>query len=178
MSNLVIKRGTGASLEDAKSNVDFNFDVRFDATVKFKRAKEKAIENGELDFSVVDFAKAYLEEKLKSAPNVGVVVVLDRAVEDSRTRPYKEDVVVTTQRRKWKTVYQLVNDNNEIVLTVDGTKDEARTIAKELVKERKERIRAEVIKVVSEGEALAFSVDYTPSKHTKDGSYIFFALED
>lgn len=172
MANLVIKSGKGFSKEEARENVGFPFEAKFDATQAYKKAQK------ELDFNLKTFAREHVNKKVKGASNVGFVIVVDPAVEDVRTRPYKEEVIATDGKRKYKTQYQVFTVADNRLLGSADKKDEASKLAKTLMSEDvKEDLEIRLAKVVVEGQPIAAKLTYAPTKGAKEGSYIFFGLE-
>lgn len=171
MANLILKQGKGFSMEEAAANVDFPHGVKFNATPAYKKAI------GQVGFELKKFAREYVDKKIKGAPNVGFYVTLESAVADVRQRPYKEENIPTPGKRKYKTVYQIFTPDNRLVGQADK-KDDAVKLGKELIGSHKVDFEIRLAKVVSEGEPIAARLTYTPSVGTKEGSYIFFSLED
>lgn len=177
MANLITKTAKGFSKEAALESIGLNKDLfKFDSTMAYRNAVEK----DEL-VSIEDFAQKQIDAKAKGLPGVGFSVTVTSGKEDSRERPYKEQVVVTTQARKYKTQYALVTgsetlEGGKIVAFADD-KSKARKAAKDFVTANKETVTVFPIKVVSEGESVATKVEYTPSIGTKEGEYLFFILE-
>lgn len=170
MSTLVIKQAKGANKEEAAKNAGFNFDIKFDATQAHGKARK------EVDFDVRDFATEYITRKVKGASNIGFCVTLEAAVEDSRTRPYKEEVIATDGKRKFKTFYEVISADGRILGKAER-KDEASKLAKQLISYEKQDNYTRLVKLPVEGQPLAAKLTYTPSAGTKEGNYIFFAFE-
>lgn len=167
----IVVRATGANKVEAAKNANFPFEVKFDATLAWKKARDGA------GFDLTAFARDYAEKKIKGAKGVGFAITIDAAIEDVRTRPYKEENNATEGRRKWKTNYSIFNADGKL-LGVADKKDEASKLAKELIKTELSDLTCKVSKKVTEGQDVAFTLKYTPSKGSKDGNYIFFAISD
>jgi hypothetical protein len=123
-----------------------------------------------------EFAKNYLEKnKIESA-----YIVEESPVEDSRINPYKIESIATTGTRKYKLMYELINAETGEILGRAEHKNAAMDLAREVVRENREALGVGVkhycrlVKVVSEGEAKAFTFEYEPSAKTKIGKFIAF----
>lgn len=169
MSNVTILSAKGFSQEEAFAN-KAKFSLAYDATIAFRNAGEPSGED------LKKFATEYLAKKTKSLPGAGVVIKIVSGKEDSRERPYKADIVVTEGTRKFNMVYQLIDADNKIVGQAE-TKNEALSLAKEVVTATRKDVKVVPIKVVVEGTPLAATVSYTPSVGTQEGEYIFFGIE-
>ena len=182
MVKLVVKQATGVNLEEAAKSIGFEFPLKYNASILYKK------DSGNNGFDVKAFANSYVNGKMKGIVNVGGYVVLESSKEDSRLRPYKVTNVSNKGTRKFKSVYQLFQvenvDGKEKLtnfLGQEDTKPLAVDLAKKLVKHANGAIQdIEVVvgKEVVVGEKVAARVTYTPSQGTKEGSYIFFALEE
>lgn len=130
-----------------------------------------------------DFLTAYLTKHTKNIPGAGCYIVIDAAVSDSRENPYKILNIPTTQKRKMKKIYELVNVETEQVLGTADSKEDAINLAKELVTSKKEELgvgvkhECRIKKVVTEGEATAFTFEYVPSQNAKVGTFLCFGVE-
>ena len=183
MVKLVLKQATGVNLEEAAESVGFEFPLKYNASILYK----KQAENATVDLR--DFANKYANSKMKAISNVGGYIVLESSKEDSRLRPYKVDSISNKGTRKFKSVYQLfqveTDANGKETLTnflgQEDTKPLAVERAKEVIKHANgsiQDIHVVVGKEVVVGEKVAAKVKYTPSQGTKEGSYVFFALEE
>lgn len=152
------------------------FQIMRDATQAWKAAGSPMLG------SLKEFAANYLEKHTKGVKNVGCMIVVDGGVSDSRENPYSvKDIKNEKGKRKYKTAYQGINPKTgEILFTCLETKAEAKKMAKELYTEKgyKGDVICRYIKIVAEGENGAFEVKYTPSKSTKQGTYIVFGVEE
>lgn len=130
-----------------------------------------------------EFVTEYLRKHTKNVPGAGCYIVLDAAVSDSRENPYKILNIPTTCKRKMKKIYELVNVETEQVLGTADSKEDAVKLAKELVSSMKETLgvgvkhECRIKKVVTEGEATAFTFEYTPSQNAKQGTFLCFGFE-
>ena len=170
MAKVIVSQATGTNKKAAQENVNFPYEVKFDATQAWKKVKDNP------GFSLKEFAKDYAEKKIKGASGVGFVITVDAAVEDVRSRPYKEKNEATTGRRKWKTNYSIYTPDNVLLGEADK-KDEALKLAKKLIVDAKVDLTIRVTKKVVEGQNIAAELVYSPTKGSKDGSFIFFAVE-
>lgn len=170
MKKLVILTAQGYTKEEALASLNTNLDVKFDATVAWKNKEQPQGKYLEA------FAEEHLDNKLKGAGGIGYSVTVEPGSADTRERPYKVENVVTEGQRKFKTVYEGFTPDGKLVLTKD-TKGEAEEAAKDYVTAHKIDVDVRVAKNVTEGQAEALSVKYTPSVNTKLGTYIFFGYE-
>lgn len=70
------------------------------------------------------FATQQLEEKTKNAPGFGIHVVLEPAIKDIRRRPYTVINNKATSTREWKFVYQIREDELNVMYYSDPEFDE------------------------------------------------------
>jgi len=170
MSNLKIVSGKGFTKDEAFAK-QANYDVKFNATLAWKKA------NSPVGTEFKAFAADYLGKKLKSVAGIGVFVVVSSGVEDNRERPYTTNVIATEGKRKYKANYIIVDKATEAIVGDAGKKSEAIAKGKDIVSEKRIDVRIELIKRVSEGQAIAAEITYTPSKNAKEGSFMFFGIE-
>lgn len=168
---------TGVTKQDALRKAPFA--IMGDATQAYKnwlKKQEDAVtENGKKQFYL-----DYLQKKSKSVAGVGYSVTIESAVEDTKQRPYKlVDVKNEQGKRKYKTIYQIINKNNgEIIGSVDTTKKEAQEYVKNLYKKGfKGSIVCKYTKQVVDGEPIAFTAEYSPSKASHLGRFVVFGVE-
>lgn len=153
------------------------FYIQKDATQAWKNAGSPLPTSNEFK----KFAVEYLKKNTKNAPGTGCSVTYVAGTDNTRTKPYKiNDVVNELGKRKYKTTFLLIDkDTNEILEKVQGTKAEAKEAARKLYGKGFEgAISCKYTKEVSEGEPLAFEVEYTPSKSTVLGTYIVFGIDN
>lgn len=176
MKNLTIVTAKGFTKEEALASINTKLDVKFDATVAWKK-------EGEPEGKYLEaFADKHIETKLRGAAGIGYSVTVDAGSADTRERPYKVLNVVTDGQRKFKTVYEgLINvapdGTGGTIVLVRDTKGEAEDAAKDYVTEHKVDVKVRIAKNVIEGQEEALTVEYTPSINTKLGTYIFFGYE-
>ena len=117
----------------------------------------------------------------KNLPGVGCSITIDAAVADTRERPYKiEDVKNEEGKRKFKTMYKWIDrETGTVVAQSDRNKADAKNAIKELYKTGAYRGNADLVKSkdVVEGQAVVATAEYTPSKNTKNGTWIAFGIE-
>ena len=157
------------------------FFIQGDATQAYKKWQAKLPSGTAVtDTMVKEFMLDYLKKKSKFAPGTGFSITLESAVVDSRQRPYKINNVKSEGRRKFKTTYVLIGHSGETVGMCQTTQKEAENIVKNLMKDGKLREggRCLVEKKVIEGETVAFTWDYTPSKGSHNGRYLVFGIEN
>lgn len=165
------------SLSDAKKNVPFGV-IKKNATQMWKKAG--CPEGLELR----EFCKNYLEKHTDNLPNVACYIVINNAISDSRENPYKVTNVVTNGKRKFKRMYELVNVTDGTVLGVASSKEEAKKLAKSVVSKLKQTLGVgvkhicRIVNVVTEGQTDAFTFEYVPSQNAKEGTFLFFGVEN
>lgn len=168
----------GATKEEALAKAPF--DIMGDATQAYKIWRKKQV-NGVTDSDKKQFMLDYLNKKSKNCAGVGFSITLESAVADTRERPYTfKDVKNEKGTRKYKTVYQIIDRATGAVLAeTSETKAKAKEIAKALYTEKgfKGNLICTYTKQVLDGEPTAFTVDYTPSKSSRVGSYLVFGIE-
>lgn len=206
MENMKIVECKGFSKEEAFANLDFNANC---PAVKGVNATQAWINAGKPTIGTSDFkvwAATQLEEKTKGVKGLGLHIVLESPVADSRKRPYNVVNVVTDGPRHWKFVYQIredelkanvnenvtTNENNEEItekdVTVDlvsvgkviatcDSKSEGIAKMKELTTLNKRSYSLVAVKVPDVAPIAAYSI-YTPASNTKLGSYIAFGIND
>ena len=169
-----VKAYTKAEAIDQVKDVFF---VQRDAT----QAWIKAGEPSPLDKEFKVFCANYLEKHTKNAPGTACMITYRAGAADTRERPYKmNDVVNEKGKRKYVTTYLLKDKSTgeELAKTTENKK-KAQELAKKLYIDGGFRgsIICTYTKEVAEGEPVAFTVDYAPSKSSKEGHYIFFGVE-
>lgn len=176
--NFKVMEVNGATKEEALENVPF--DIMGDATQAYKMWKKKQV--GTITESDKrQFMLDYLAKKSKNVAGVGFVITLESAIADTRERPYRiDDVKNELGTRKYKTVYQIMDkDTGKVLAQAEGTKARAKELVKALYTEKgyKGNIIVSYAKVVMDGQPIAFTATYTPSKSTRSGSYLCFGVE-
>ena len=169
-----VKAYTKAEAVDQVKDVFF---VQRDATAAWKKAGEPS----PLDKEFKVFCANYLEKHTKNAPGTACMITYRAGAADTRERPYKmNDVVNEKGKRKYVTTYLLKDKSTgeELAKTTENKK-KAQELAKKLYIDGGFRgsIICTYTKEVAEGEPVAFTVDYAPSKSSKEGHYIFFGVE-
>ncbi len=148
-----------------------------DATQAFKNWQKKIGANY-TERDVKEFMSEYLAKK-GNRPGIGYVITKVSAVESTRERPWKINNVKNEQgRRKIGRVYTLIDNQGNILDKIHGTKKTAEEAVKALMKKGlKAGGKCEIQYVVTEGESVAFTWDYVPSKSARIGEYTVFGLE-
>ena len=169
-----VKAYTKAEAIDQVKDVFF---VQRDATQAWRKAGEPS----PLDKEFKVFCANYLEKHTKNAPGTACMITYRAGAADTRERPYKmNDVVNEKGKRKYVTTYLLKDKSTgeELAKTTENKK-KAQELAKKLYIDGGFRgsIICTYTKEVAEGEPVAFTVDYAPSKSSKEGHYIFFGVE-
>ena len=169
-----VKAYTKAEAIDQVKDVFF---VQRDAIQAWRKAGEPS----PLDKEFKVFCANYLEKHTKNAPGTACMITYRAGAADTRERPYKmNDVVNEKGKRKYVTTYLLKDKSTgeELAKTTENKK-KAQELAKKLYIDGGFRgsIICTYTKEVAEGEPVAFTVDYAPSKSSKEGHYIFFGVE-
>ena len=169
---------SGATKEEALAQAPFS--IMGDATQAYKNWR-KAQVNGVTDTDKKQFMLDYLSKKSKNCAGVGFSITLESAVADTRERPYRiDDVKNEKGTRKYKTVYQIIDRATGAVLAeTSETKAKAKDVVKALYTEDgyKKNTVTVYTKQVLDGEPIAFTSEYTPSKSSKVGTYLVFGIE-
>ncbi len=178
---------SGVTKEEALAKAPFF--IQGDATQAYRNARKAHI-GAWTDADMKQFMLNYLGKKSKNAPGSGYYITVESAVADSRQRPYTcNDVKNEKGARKWKTIFQVYENlgtenkpvRGELLIENAGeTKSEAKAAAKALYTDMKlnKNVVCYYTKQVVEGEAVAFTMDYTPSSGSHPGVYIVFGVEN
>ena len=175
--NFEIVEVNGVNKEEAMAKAPFS--IMGDATQAYKAWKAKQV-NGITAAAEKQFMLDYLANKSKNVPGVGFAITVDSAVADTRERPYTiADVKNEQGKRSYVTVYQLIDDATGAILgEVEGTKQKAKEVSKELITNGFHgSLTCRYTKQVKEGEAVAFTATYTPSKGAHAGSWKVFGIK-
>ena len=176
--NFKVMEVTGATKEEALNKAPF--DIMGDATQAYKNWR-KAQVNGVTEADKKQFMLDYLSKKSKNVIGVGFSITLESAVADTRERPYSiNDVKNESGVRKYKTTYQIVDKTTGALLaSTNETKAKAKEITKQLYTDKgfKGDVICTYTKQVVDGEPVAFTAEYTPSKSARVGSYLLFGIE-
>jgi hypothetical protein len=169
-----------ASKDEAINQINNTyFHVNGDATQAFKNWKQK--QNGAVtEREIKEFMLDYLSKKGKNCPGAGYIITMDAAIGDTRERPYRMTDVPNEGKRKFKTVYTWVDDATGVaIVKCDTNKADAKNALKELYKvgEYKGNAKLHKVKEVVEGQAVVATAEYTPSKNTKNGTWLAFGIE-
>ena len=169
-----------ASREEAVAQVENQyFHVNGDATQAFKNWKSKQ-NGGVTERAVQEFMLDYLSKKGKNCPGAGYMITVDAAVGDTRERPYRIENVSGEGKRKFKTTYVAVDvETGKTIGKWTTNKADALNAVKEMYKtgEFKGNFELQKVKEVIEGQAVVAKGFYTPSKNTKNGTWIAFGIE-
>ena len=169
-----------ASREEAVAQVEnAYFHVNGDATQAFKNWKQKQ-NGGVTDRAVKEFMLDYLAKKGKNCPGAGYMITVDAAIGDTRERPYSIADIPNEGKRKFRTVYKWIDrETGTVVAQSDKNKADAKNAIKELYKAGLYKGNADLVKSkdVVEGQAVVATAEYTPSKNTKNGTWIAFGIE-
>ena len=167
------------SKEAAVEQVSDLFQINGDATQAFKNWKSKQTK-GITERDMKEFMLEYLAKKTKNCPGAGYMITVESAVADTRERPYKIDNVKGEGKRKFKSMYKWISEEDgKVVCQVDTNKADAMNALKELYKSGEFKGNAKLVKTkdVVEGQAVVATAKYAPSKNTKNGTWIAFGIE-
>jgi len=167
------------SKEAAVEQVSDLFQINGDATQAFKNWKSKQTK-GITERDMKEFMLEYLAKKTKNCPGAGYMITVESAVADTRERPYKIDNVKGEGKRKFKSMYKWIDEEDgKVVCQVDTNKADAMNALKELYKSGEFKGNAKLVKTkdVVEGQAVVATAKYAPSKNTKNGTWIAFGIE-
>lgn len=168
----------GLTKEEALGKAPFF--IQGDATQAFKKWKATKVD-GVKEKDITNFCLDYLNKKTKYAPGSGFYITLEAASKNTRERPYKLENVKNEQGdRKWKTTYQIVNDETGMVeAETTETQAKARELAKELYTKQGSTANytCVITKQVVKGEPVAFKIKYTPSTGAHAGTYLVFGVK-
>ena len=175
---------TGVSKEEAFAQAPFA--IAGDATQAYNRwLKENPSAS---DSDVKQFMIDYLAKKSKNVAGVGFSITEESAVADTRERPYTiHDNKNTSGARKYKTIYQIYENlgtsekpvKGKLLKEVDTTKTDSKNVGKSMWADEgfKGNVVCYYTKQVIEGEAIAWTGEYTPSKSSRVGTYVVFGIE-
>jgi hypothetical protein len=166
----------GATKEEALSKAPFN--IMGDATQAYKiwRKNQK---DGITDSDKKQFMLDYLAKKSKNVTGVGFYITVESAVADTRERPYRiKDVKNEKGTRKYQTTFVVYDNNTGAVLgKAVGTKAKAKALTRKLYENGLTNgITCEYTRQVVEGQPIAFTAEYTPSKSSRKGTYLVFGI--
>ena len=169
---------TGSTKEEALAKAPF--DIMGDATQAYKIWKERH-DGAITDADKKQFMLDYLAKKSKNVEGVGFSITVNPAVADTRERPYTiTDKKNEKGARKYQTTYELIDKaSGSVLATTKETKAKAKEIAKDLYANQgyKGEIVCKYTKQVIDGEPVAFTAKYTPSKSSHVGTYVVFGVE-
>lgn len=175
--NFQVLEVTGATKNEALDKAPFS--ILGDATQAYKLWAAKQT-NGITEASEKEFYLDYLTKKSKNVDGVGFAITIDSAKADTRERPYTmNDVKNEKGARKYKTIYVLTDKaTGTKIAETNETKAKAKEIAKKLYTDKgyKGDLVCTYTKQVVEGQPVAFTMEYTPSKSAKIGRYKVFGF--
>ena len=162
------------SLEEAKTiAAEMGLTVVRNVTQSWKNAGSPVTDKSFREFAVDSLAKNHLA----SAEGVGLLVVVTPGSADTRERPYKYVNNVTEGKKNIERVYEIRTKRDGTVVGTASKKADAEKLAKSLMSDLKTDLECVIVYHVTEGKDLAFTLQYTPSTNTKQGSYVVFGNE-
>lgn len=177
MNNFKVIEAKAYTREEALAQANFKTTIKgADCTQAWKNAGKPITQA-----ALKDFMANQLNDKTRFTEGVGCYIVVEAGSPDTRERPYTYNNVVNEKgKRHYVSTIQIIDrDTNKILAEVVGSKTDAEKAAKELYTEHDFRgnLAGKMIHTVDEGEPLAFTMDYTPSKSAKLGTYLLFGVE-
>lgn len=170
---------TAATREEAKEMVSELFHVGKDATQAFKNWKSK--QTGVISENMIkEFMLDYCQVQGKNCPGMGYMITLDAPVKDTRERPYKVENIKHEGKSVLKKVYRAIDPQTNAVLAEStGTKADILKAVKELYQEGnlKQDVNIVKLKIADKERSVVAKCKYTPSKNTKQGTWLMFGIE-
>ncbi len=184
-----------ASYDDAVKMAPFF--IGKNATQSFKNWKTKQT-GAVTEAAIKDWCLNYLADNSKNAPGTGYIVVLDAAITNKRTKPFKRvNVKNEGGKREWDTNLHVIGKTSgtlygKITLAEvkaasedpDSVKRVRKSDASALIKElygKKGITENVLLKYVKEtrdpAQAIAAEYVYTPTEKTKPGTYMIFGIK-
>ena len=162
------------SMEEAKAKAaEMGLTVVRNVTQSWKNANSPVTDKSFKEFAVDSLQKNHLA----NAEGVGLMVVVNSGSADTRERPYKFTNNVVEGKKNIERVYEIRRKDNGTVLATASMKADAEKKAKALMADVKTDLECVIVYHVTEGKDLAFTLNYTPSTSTKEGTYIVFGNE-
>lgn len=173
------------------------FFINRNVTQSFKNWKAK--QTGVVTEAMIkDWCLSFLASESKNAPGVGFMVVLDTAITNKRTKPFtKVNIKNEGGKREWDTNLHIIGKTSGTVyakVTLADVKAKAedpekikrvrKSDANEVIKDLygkkgvTENILLKYVKETRDPEqAIAAEYVYTPTAHTKPGTYMAFGVK-
>ena len=162
------------SIEEAKAKAaEMGLTVVRNVTMSWKNAGSPVTDKSFKEFAVDSLQKNHLA----NAEGVGLLVVITGGSADTRERPYKFNNNVVEGKKNIERVYEIRRKDTGAVIGTAAMKADAEKLAKNLMADVKTDLECVIVYHVTEGKDLAFTLDYTPSTNTKEGTYIVFGNE-
>lgn len=162
------------SFEEAKAKAaEMGLTVVRNVTVSWKNAGSPISDKSFKEFAVDSLAKNHLS----NAEGVGLAVIVSAGSADTRERPYKFTNNVVEGRKSVERVYEIRRKDTGAVVGSAAMKADAEKLAKKLMSDLRTDLECIIVYHVTEGKDLAFSLEYTPSTNTKEGTYVVFGNE-
>lgn len=162
------------SLEEAKAKAaEMGLTVVRNVTQSWKNAGSPITDKSFKEFAVDSLAKNHLA----NAEGVGLLVVITNGSADTRERPYKYTNNVVEGKKAIERVYEIRRKDTGVVVATSDKKADAEKKAKSLMNDLKTDLECIIVYHVLEGKDLAFTLEYTPSANTKEGTYVVFGNE-
>lgn len=120
-------------------------------------------------------AKFMSNRDMFGVQNAGILICVKTAIAALRKNPYKLINNIRSGRIKLKKEIQIRTKADDKVIGVAQTKNEAKALAKELMREYMEDLYAKAIYSPEENE---FELIYKPSKYARAGQYVVFYSDE
>ena len=158
--------------EGASPDLAFNQQANFVLTNNATKAFSKSTD------TIENFSKQYLEKNYDSAEGLGAYVILKEPKKPSTKTKYKIENVVNKTVRKWETVTNFIDEDDDIVFQIpskETTKAKSIKKAKSIAEELGKVIKITLTKRVKVGSPVTAVVSV--AKQNTDGKYFFFGIE-
>ena len=165
----------GTTKDEAKAAAA-PMNLMVDATSTYEKWAKGNVES---EAAIKNWMKDYLKAKKYDKPGLGAYIVLQKAVVDSRERPYKEvKPKYEARTHTFERVYVgRAKDTGSEVFAVKNAK-EAIAAAKEFVIDEHVGVDIFVEAKVKEKNSLYTTIEYTPSKGTQPCKLLVFGYEN
>lgn len=160
------------SADEAKQKaLDYGLNIIRNVTGSWKNSDKPSIDSP--DFK--SFAESQFEKhKLTETTGVGLMVVLESGIKDTRKFPYEfvDNKVKGTIEKKRIFEIRLV-ENDKLVGQAENKSDAIRLAKKLMVTYKQDMVTKVVYRVLGD-KGVAFKLKYAPSQKTTKGKYVVF----
>lgn len=166
------------SLDEAKEKAaNMGLTIVRNVTPSWKKANCPVFGTNSFKSFIVDTLDA---KKLTNATGVGLIVAVENGTADTRQRPWTLTNNIVEGRRTSKKYFEVRVQGTDELIGRFEKKGDAMRAAKTAMAEYKRTLYCDIVYRIVEPEmATAFTLEYTPSTNTKEGTYIIFGnVED